>query len=371
MLIGIDASRSASARRTGTEYYSLALLQSLLCLPTSHHWRLYFNQIPESALWPTRDRVEVCHLPWPRLWTHFRLSLEMLTQAPELLFVPAHVLPLISPPKRVVTIHDLGYRYYPHAYHRRTWLYLDLSTRANARRATLIIADSESTRRDLMEIYGTPAEKIRVVYPGLELGKRGAQDTVQHAETRRRLGIQGEYLLFVGTLQPRKNLIFLLRAYAELIKLHPGKVPKLVLAGQRGWLSDGIIAAIESLGLMNHVHVTGYVTDKDVPALYSGARLFLFPSLYEGFGFPILEAMAYDVPVICSNSSSLPEVAGQAARLLDPTHTPSWVSSIQELLEDEGERERLIAAGREQVRNFRWEKTAQETLAVLEEAGRA
>ena len=371
MLIGIDISRTTRAQHTGTEWYSLALTQALLELPSAHTWRLYFNQPPAPGVWPARAGVELKVMPWLRAWTHVRLSAEMLIAPPDVLFVPAHVLPALSPRRCVVTVHDLGYRYYPEAHTPASRYYLELSTRWNVWRSTLALADSEATRRDLVSVYSAPADKVRVVYPGRdETLRRAAPETI--AAVTRRLDIDGAYILHVGTLQPRKNLARLIEAYAGLRAgwAGPGPAPLLVLAGGRGWLSQSIFETARRLGLEASVRFVGYVNRADLPALLSGASLFVFPSLYEGFGFPVLEAMACETPVICSNASSLPEVAGDAALLIDPLDTPAWTAAMYAVLRDADLAARLVDAGRRNVQRFSWGRAARQALDVLEEAGR-
>ena len=369
MIIGIDASRTTAARPTGTEAYSLELTHALLALDAGHIWRLYFNQPPAPADWPARPELELRLMPFPRLWTHGRLSFEMARRPPDVLFVPAHVLPLVRPRRSVVTVHDLGYHYFPEAHTWSARLYLELSTRLNARWATRVLADSRATADDLMRVYGTPADKLRVVYPGLNPAIRRVADQNRMAEVAGRLGIPGDYILHVGTLQPRKNLARLIEAYGMLAGAEP--IPRLVLAGQRGWLSQGIFQAVERLGLAGRVHFPGYVAEEELPALMSGARLFVFPSLYEGFGFPVLEAMACGVPVVCSNTSSLPEVAGEAALLVDPTDVSALAAAMRQALIQTELRARLIDAGQKQAARFSWERAARATLAALEEAAAA
>ena len=373
MLIGIDASRTTIARRTGTEAYSLELTKALLALDTAHRWRLYFNQPPLRHTWPHGPNMEFRVIPLRRLWTHVRLSLEMFDSPPDVLFVPAHVLPLVRPRRSVVTVHDLGYHYFPEAHTRSARTYLRLSTRLNARWATRVLADSEATRDDLVRIYGTPAHKIRVVYPGRNERFRRVVNRDRIRDVIARLGIDADYILYLGTLQPRKNLVRLVEAYGRILAgwNADSKPPMLVLAGQRGWLSDDIFETVEWLGLKQHVRFPGYVPDRHLPALLSGARVFAFPSLYEGFGFPVLEAMACDVPVVCANSSSLPEVAGDAAIQVDPLDVDALAGALRETLTDESLRSRLIEAGRRQIAKFSWEKCARQTLDVLEEAATA
>ncbi len=357
--IGIDASRMALARRTGTEQYSAHLLQALVRLPTDHRLLLYFNRPLSPPLsWPAH--VAVRAMPFPRLWTHLRLSWEMLRRPPDLLFVPAHVLPLARPRRTVVTIHDLGYLFFPQAHPPRRRLELHWSTAWNARRATRIIAVSRATRDDLIRHYHVPAERIRVVHHGVEPRFRPTADPAALA----RYGLPDRYLLYLGTLQPRKNLERLLAAYARL----PQDAPPLVLAGARGWYFQRIAAAMAEHGLAGRVLLSGYIADPDVPAVLSAATALLYPSLYEGFGLPALEAMACGTPVVAANTSSLPEVVGEAGLLVDPLRVEEIAAAVRRLLADDGLRADLARRGRDRAGLFTWERCARETMAVLEEA---
>ena len=363
MLIGIDASRAARRKRTGTERYSFELIRHLVALDQKNRYRLYFDRPPFCEL-----RIANCELrvmPFPRLWTHVRLSWEMMHRPPDVLFVPAHVLPIVHPPRSVVTIHDLGYLYFPRTYRALDRLYLDLSTRYNARAAVHIIADSQATKRDLMERYGVDPAKITVVYPGYD---EEAFQPVRGREAieavKARYSIAGDYILFVGTIQPRKNLVRLMEAFS-LLKRQAADL-QLVIAGKKGWLYEAIFRRVEELGLEGQVVFTGYVAEEDLPALFSGARLFVFPSLYEGFGLPVLEAMACGVPVVCSNASSLSEVAGDAALLFDPLDVEGMAAAMERVLGDERLRAELVERGLKRAREFSWERCARETLAVLE-----
>lgn len=355
MHIGIDASRVTVARRTGTESYALNLIRAMLGIGGTHQFTLYFRNAPTPDLLGGQHRL----IPFPRLWTHVRLAWELATARPrpEVLFVPAHVAPLIQPLPAVVTVHDLGYRYFPDAHPLGQRLYLDWSTRFSARAAKRLMADSHATAQDLQRFYNTSPGKITVVYPGRD--ERLAR--VDPAPVRAKYGLPETYLLHVGTLQPRKNLVRLIEAVTR--SGQPSAV-SLVLAGRAGWLS----ASITTLAQERGVRVLEYVPEEDLAGLYSGATAFVFPSLYEGFGFPVLEAMACGTPVICSNTSSLPEVAGEAALLVDPLNTQALASAIGRVLADADLRAALVGRGFEQIQKFSWEKAARETLAVLEGA---
>lgn len=376
MLIGIDASRALHARRTGTENYSLQLIRHLLRLDSGHAVRLYCHQPPPPGLFAPSDAPapELRVIPWPRLWTHARLSVEMLAAPPDVLFVPSHVLPVVHPRRSVVTIHDLGYHWFPEAHTPAARRQLDLSTRFNAAAAAHVLADSQATRDDLCRVYGTPAGKVTVVHLGRDENLRPVDDPQRLRQVRAKLGIDrgGQarpYLLYVGTLQPRKNLSRLIDAFAAVVDLVPDLV--LVLAGQRGWLAEPIYRRADQLGLAGRVLFPGFVEDDDLPALLSGALAFVFPSLYEGFGIPVLEAQACGAPVLASNTSSLPEVAGQGALLVDPLSTAAIAAGLRRLLTEPDLRDHLRAAGFANLRRFSWERCARATLAVLEGVGSA
>ena len=293
----------------------------------------------------------------------------MAVHPPDVLFVPAHVLPLIHPRRSVVTVHDLGYLAYPEAHKTSDRRYLDWSTRWNARRAKIVIADSDATRVDLMRAYGVDGSKIRSIYLGRDETLVPVRDDRMLAEVRARYAIAAHYVLYVGTLQPRKNLARVIEAFARAAAAPAFTGIQLVLAGKKGWLYDDLFAQVERLGLAGRVIFPGYIDDADLPALLSGALAFVFPSLYEGFGIPVLEAGACGVPVITSNTSSLPEVAGDAALLVDPHDVDAIAEAMTRLVTDEALRAELARRGLTNVQRFSWEKCARETLAVLLEAG--
>ena len=370
MHIGIDASRSVIPRRTGTEGYSLQVIRGLLGLDSGDRFTLYFSQPPWPGLFPDRPGLRQRVMPFPRLWTHARLSLEMATAPPEVLFIPAHVIPLVHPRRSVVTIHDLGYLYYPRAHSRSRWWHLHLSTRWSARVATLIIADSQATRNDLVRHYGVKPEKIRVVYLGCDPSFRPLEGPDRLATMRQRLGLAENYILYLGTLQPRKNVPRLLQAYA-VARQRYGLRHQLVLAGQPGWRAEAVEEQVSRLGLDENVRRVGYVPEEEVQALLCGATALVLPSLYEGFGLPALEAMACGTPVIASSVSSLPEVVGDAGRLLNPCDVESWAATMSELSESESLRANLRERGLRRAASFTWERCAHETYAVLAAAARS
>ncbi|MBN1488109.1 MAG: glycosyltransferase family 4 protein [Anaerolineae bacterium] len=364
-VLGLDASRAVTDRPTGTEGYSYALLRALL--PLLHNFRvtLYFRTPPSPALWnglPPYTTTRV--IPFPRLWTHLRLSWEILRTSPDLLFVPAHVLPLVRPQRSLVTIHDLGYRYFPEAHPWRQRLYLDLSTCWSAKVATHILVDSQATRHALVDAYNIPASKITVAYPGYNRDLEPVADHEMLAAVRERYQIPGPYILYLGRIQPRKNIYRLIGAFSRLLPQYPDL--NLVLSGPKGWLSEAIHARVNQLGIRNRVHFTGYIAEADKAALLSGARIFAFPSLYEGFGFPVLEAQACGVPVLTSTTTSLPEVAGNGALLVDPLDEVAITQGLLQLLVDQDLRAALVQRGFSNVQRFSWQRTAKLVVNVMD-----
>lgn len=367
MVIGIDASRAISEQRTGTETYACHLIQKLIPLVVSKGYRirLYFNQPPPPGLFPPAVHVELVVIPFPRLWTHLRLAWELHRRPPDVFFTPAHVIPLTYFGRSVATVHDLGYHTFPQAHTWSQLAYLRWSTRHNSRRSRRIIADSQTTRADLGRFCTIDQAKIDVIYPGVDPELKPVTDQDRLKAVQQKYGVTPPYLLYIGTLQPRKNLARLIQAYAASNVQH-----QLVLAGKAGWLAQSILDTISNLHspISNLIRLPGFVHDGDKAALISGATALLYPSLYEGFGFPVLEAQACGTVVLCANSSSLPEVAGAAALMVDPLDTAAMTAAIQRLASDEPLRQQLIEKGFENVKRFNWQKTAVQTLATLEQA---
>jgi glycosyltransferase involved in cell wall biosynthesis len=364
MHIAIDASRTTVAARTGTENYALQLIRALLDLRSQHRFTLYFRDQPNAGTFVNFPNVEAKVIPFPRLWTHIRFAAALWADRPDVTFVPSHSLPFVFPGRAVTTIHDLGYRFFPEAHRDFERRYLDLTTRTSSRRATRILADSEATRRDLMGQYGVDPAKIDVVYPGVEGLRRASDHEIAAVKAKYRL--PDRYFLFLGTLQPRKNIERLVEAFR--CYLDSGGDASLVLVGKRGWLIEDTLIRAEQT-LQSHLILPGYVSDDEVAALYSGALGLVFPSLYEGFGFPVLEAMHCGTPVLCANTSSLPELTGEAAILVDPLDVRSIADEIARLDNDTDLRADLVRRGYEQVKPFTWKRAAELTLQTLEKAG--
>jgi glycosyltransferase involved in cell wall biosynthesis len=271
-------------------------------------------------------------------------------------FVPAHTLPFLFPGKAVVTVHDLGYKFFPEAHPLPQRLYLDWTTRYSARRATLILADSQATANDLSKFYGTPLEKMRVVYPGVEPPQAGGAAIV-----RQKYKLPERYFLFIGTLQPRKNIARIVQAYAQWKSAHPNDEAGLVLAGGKGWLYDE-----KWTEGVDGVYLPGYIDESDKGALLAGAIALLFPTLYEGFGFPVIEAMHCGTPVIASNTSSLPELVGETGLLVDPLDVKAISAAMDVLTWNVELRNRLTEKGYAQAAKFTWRTAAEQTLSAID-----
>jgi glycosyltransferase involved in cell wall biosynthesis len=299
----------------------------------------------------------------------------MLIKSPDILFVPAHVLPLYHPRKSVVTVHDLGYLHHPETHTGGQNRYLNWSTPFSARAATRVITVSAATKSDLIHHYHIEPDKIKVVYHGFEREHfRPVHDIDELQRVREKYGIASNpYLFYVGTIQPRKNLGRLIEAFANMVRDPNFEYPareqlQLVLGGKAGWLSEQVVEQVKQAGLGRQLNLAGYVADNDLPALMSGAEGLVLPSLYEGFGLPVLEALACGTPVVCSNAGSLPEVAGEAALFHHPLDTKAIEWNLRQLLTSPTLREELREKGFKQAAKFSWEKCATETLTVIEEA---
>ncbi len=364
MLIGIDASRAASRAPTGTETYSRELIRALLALDCCNTYRLYTREPIARDFFSSQSNVHVRPIPFPRLWTHLRLSLEMLTHPPDLLFVPAHVLPPIRPRRTIVTIHDLGHLHFPETHPRLQRTYHAWATQWNVHAASHIFADSEATQRDIIQLCRVDPEKITVVYPAYDTDLfHPVGDPALIQTTRARLHLDGDYVLSIGTLHPRKNYGRLVQAFSKMT----ADIDKLVIVGKRGWMYEQIFSEIEKLGLESRVQFLDYVPPADMPALISGARMLAFPSLHEGFGLPVLEAQACGTPVVCSMTSSLPEAAGDGALLVDPCDVSALAAAMDRMLNDRALRAKIIANGFKNIQRFSWESGARQVLQVIED----
>ena len=376
MHVVLDA-RYIARRQSGVGAYAQRLIGGLATIDRRNHYtcllaadgpRLPVAQSNVDA-WTTRISFED-HLLGD-LWLLAYLPLRLRQLRTDVYHGTAVFLPHVKLGYRtVVTIHDLVSFLFPETVPRKYSLYMRLMTRLAARSADRIIAVSHATKTDLERTLHVPASKIVVIHEavGPEFARPLAPGAV--TEVVQRYGLRPPYCLFVGNLEPRKNLPGLIEAFAEVRRrlattTHP---PQLVLAGTRAWLHSPIFRAVDAHGLGDDVVFTDYVPAADLPALYAGATCFVFPSLYEGFGLPVLEAMAAGAPVVAARAGSIPEVAGDAALLVDARVPGELATAIETLLTDAGLRDRLVARGRARAATFDWESVARQTLAVYDAA---
>ncbi len=303
------------------------------------------------------------------LWHRARvpLPIETFIGAVDVFYSPDFLLPPTFAKRKLVTVHDLSYVRVPECFPAPLLNYLNRAVPRSVARADMILADAASTQRDLIDVYRVPPEKIRVLYSGVD--PRFHPDVSASAMARVREWTHGKpYLLSVSTIQPRKNYVRLIEAFSKILNSKfqiPNSDLQLVISGAKGWMFEEVFQAVERLNLRDRVLFPDFVSDDDLPALYAGATLFVYPSLYEGFGLPVAEAMACGAPVVSSNASSLPEVGGDAVLYFDPRDVDAMAETIRRALSDESLRNDLRARGIAQAKKFSWEKAARELLQYL------
>lgn len=376
MTIGIDASRAFLKRRTGIEEYAYQVIKHLRNeLPADAEVILYVRKklsfhrsrvqmtVPEIDFeLPKNWRVRAI---WaPRFWTQIGLSLEMLLHTPDVLFVPAHTVPLIHPKKTVVTIHGLEYEFCKEAYSFWERVYMHYSIMLSCKVASTAICVSENTKRDVMNLYKVAEEKIRVVYEGYENNFQFPISNFQSNSNESISQVEKPYLLFIGRLEERKNIVRIIEAF-EMLKEKYGIPHELVLVGKPGFGYERIQLKIQDSRFQIHIRESGYVTEEEKWVLLRNTDVFLFPTLYEGFGIPVLEAQSVGVPVVTSDVSSLPEIAGEGAVLVDPENVESIAEGVQKLLSDQELRSGIIEKATANVGRFGWALCAREVASLL------
>jgi glycosyltransferase involved in cell wall biosynthesis len=344
----------------------LHVLRELLALDRDNAYRLYLSAALPDGLLSLSSRTTTRLIRLPRLWTHLGLSREMLRSAPDVLFVPSHVLPLVSPKRSVVVVYDVGHRLFPRAHAWRERLYLEWAIRRHVRIATRLLTISEASKWDLVHLYRADPARIDVAYPAVDASfKPAATDEI--ARVRRAHGLGERYVLHLGTIKPRKNLPRLIHAFARA-RLPPDT--QLVLGGMTTYGGDAVEEAISSAGVQQRVKRVAYVPDADLAALFSGATAVVIVSLYEGFGMPALEALACGAPLLVSNRGSLPEITADAAIVVDAVQVASIARGLERLVVDATLREELRERGLRRAAQFEWGTAAQVTRRALELAFR-
>jgi len=308
-------------------------------------------------------------VPGKRLWTSVHLPKYLAAQSlrrqklPDAMLYPAHVLPYYAPGKSLVTVHDVAFELFPDYFTKEDLRRLTLTTRRSAKQADQLLAVSEATKRDLVNIYSVPEEKITVTPLAAEWNHFKPASKAAIEKVRRQYKLERPYILGVGTLQKRKNHARLVEAVRILVD--KGIDVDLVLSGGKGWLYEETLSAVERSGLGERVKFLGYVPYEDLPALYSGAVVSALVSLYEGFGIPVLESLGCGTPVVTANTSSFPEVGGKAAIMVDQLQPEAIAQALQSVITDTTVRNRLVQAIPDQIARYSWDRTAQTTLSAV------
>lgn len=364
MVIGIELSDANRKQKTGTEWYAHELLRAILKHERDETLRLYSAEPLEGELAELPHNAKSVVLAWPprRLWTQLRLSFEMLAHAPDVLFVPAHVIPLFHPHRTVTTIHDIGFERFPSVYPTFELLYLRFSVQFALRTGTQVIVPSRFVKDEMLDRYRCAPDRITVIHHGFR--PEPFRDATADATVLARYGIRQPFFLFVGRLQEKKNIGRIVEAFHRYLG-ETRTETQLVLLGMPDHGYERVSARIRELGLDRLVIRPGYTPREDMLSIMKAASVFVFPTLYEGFGFPILEGQAAGVPVLTSDCQPMREVGADGALYVDPRSVEAIAGGMHALASDEALRETLRERGFENCTRFSWDECAEKTLAVL------
>lgn len=370
MIIGIDGNEANVNRRVGSNIYAYQILKKIWTV-NGNKFIVYLKDKPLPDMPSTNKQWKYKVLRPKFLWTKWRLPLELLCNKDkiDIFFTPGHYAPSICPMPLVISIMDLAFLKYPNQFLKKDLIQLRSWTKKSVQKADKILTISKSTKNDIIDYYQVDRGKVKVAYPAISNIKM----TKNNEKILKKYNLQkGKYLIFVGTLQPRKNLIRLIKAFSKLIGHQSLAISHLLIVGKKGWMYDEIFEEVKKQKLEDKIIFTGFVSEKEKNSLLKNASAFVLPSLYEGFGFPVLEAMQTGVPVVISNVSSLPEVGGNAALYIeDPKSVDSIYSTLKKAVDlSDSAREELIKKGKEQVKKFSWRKTAEQTLGVIQEVAK-
>lgn len=366
MRIAIDA-HQVGTQLAGNATYITSLIEALGEIDGENQYTLYVTKPAALERYANRwtnfavRRIKP-HNPLIRIPITFNTELRL--RPVDILFVQ-YTAPPLAPCKVVTTIHDISYEHFPETFTRHSRFQMKLTIPQTARKAARVITPSEYSRQDLIKTYNLPPEKIETIPLAAADFFKPVNNFEEINRIRRKYDLNGDYILGVGSIQPRKNLVRLIEAYSDLKKKR-GDIPPLVLVGKKSWLFEDTIKATDVHGVGESVKFTGFVPDEDLPALYSAALCFVYPSFFEGFGLPPLEAMQCGTPVIAGDRTSIPEVVGDAGLLVDPFDTNAIGSALERMISDDKLREELKLKGVERARQFSWEKAARQTLNVFE-----
>ena len=362
MIIGIDGNEANVEKRVGISEYAFELIKFFERFKIDINFVIYLKEKPREDMPEEKDGWKYRVIGPGKFWTQFGLPLDLFFHKPrpDVFFTPTHYAPRFSPVPTVISIMDLSYIHFQELFKKKDLYQLENWTAYSAKNAKKILTISKFSKDDIIKTYKIPGGRVVVTYPGIkeELGIMKQESS----ELQGRYGIKGKYILFVGTLQPRKNIARLVEAFSKI-----KNDIQLVIVGKKGWMYEDILEAPRKFNVEDRIRFLEFVSNEDLPCLYENAECFVLPSLYEGFGLPVLEAMKYGCPVVISNVSSLPEAGGDAALYFDPNNVSDIASKIELVLNDAKLKKEMIEKGYRQVKKFSWEKTARETLKVLEE----
>ncbi len=359
-VIGIDGNEANVEKRVGISEYSYQLLKYFQANEKDFIFKIFLKKSPLPSLPALSSHYSYEVVKPAKFWTQFGLPTRLFRKRDiDLFFTTSHYAPRLSPVPTVISVMDLSYIHFPELFKKRDLYKLTNWTKYSSLKAKKIITISNSSKNDIIKFYKIPAEKIEVVYPGIKEIKKSSMNKIPA-----KYGVEGDFILYIGTLQPRKNVAKLI----EAVSLLEDKKVQLVIIGKKGWKYEEILEAPKKYQVEERIKFLNFVPDQDLPAFYSNAICYVLPSLYEGFGLPILEAMQHGCPVLTSNISSLPEAGGDAAVYFDPYNVDDIASKIEKVMKSDGLREEMKKKGNEHVKNFSWEKSAKKVLDILEGA---
>ncbi len=368
MNIWIDGYEANVNQRLGSGQVAAGLLKALYEKKKKNSYTICLPNDPTVDLPKERENWKYKILKPKILWSKISLPFALFRekQKPDLIFSPTHYIPQFSPVKRIGMIFDLSFLHYPESFVKKDLYQLKIGSKFSIYNASHIITISNFSKKDILKNYAVSKDKITVAYPGFDRSvfKKVPQEVV--SKVLEKFQVNGSYIVFIGTLQPRKNLIRLIEAVSKIKNLNLVVIGKFKGEGKEGWMYDEILERPKKLNIDSRVIFTGYIPNDEVVALLNGATCFILPSLWEGFGIPVVEAFACGTPVIVSNVSSLPEVVGKAGLLVDPKSQDQIEQAIRVYLSDKKLRSKMIKLGTEQVKKYSWEKMAKKVVEVFE-----
>lgn len=362
--IGVDGNEANVEKKVGVSVYALNLLKYFHKVANENtRFYVYLKNAPLNDLPKENKYFKYKVIKGKVLWSQIFLPLNLFIHKNiDVYFSPAHYLPSYCSVPQIVTIHDLAYLYFPNDFIKKDLWQLKNWTNFSIKKASQIIAVSKTTKKDIIKNYEINEDKISVVYNGYE--RQARKLDINNLDLNKNLKIKiKNYILFVGTIQPRKNLEVLIEAFYKFVQTNNDF--KLVIVGKKGWLYNGIFEKVKMMKLESKIIFTNHVSDQELIWYYKNAFCLVLPSLYEGFGIPVLEAMSYNCPVIASFSSSLPEIGSDASLYFDPKKSDDLLEKLKSLQDNNKLREGLIIKGRKRIKDFSWKKCAQETLDVI------